>query len=79
MVCTTAAWVFRALPEQMETTTSAGKLIFHVFGALAEFERELVQERTKAGLKAGPCSRPLGWTATKYDGRKGAPGGEALG
>ena len=34
------------------TTTSGGRLIFHVFGALAQFERELVRERTLAGLKA---------------------------
>ena len=43
---------FRALQEQVDTTTAGGKLVFHVFGALAEFERELIQERTAAGLKA---------------------------
>jgi len=43
---------FRSLTEQIDTTTSAGKLIFHVFGALAEFERELIRERTRAGLAA---------------------------
>ena len=36
----------------MDTTTSGGKLIFHVFGALSEFERELIRERTQAGLRA---------------------------
>jgi DNA invertase Pin-like site-specific DNA recombinase len=36
----------------MDTTTSGGKLIFHIFGALAEFEREVIRERTKAGLQA---------------------------
>ena len=41
-----------SLQEKIDTTTSGGKLIFHVFGALAEFERELIRERTKAGLKA---------------------------
>jgi DNA invertase Pin-like site-specific DNA recombinase len=41
---------FRSLTEQIDTTTSGGKLIFHVFGALAEFERDLIQERTHAGL-----------------------------
>ncbi len=41
---------FRSLQEHIDTTTSGGKLVFHVFGALAEFERELVQERTRAGL-----------------------------
>jgi DNA invertase Pin-like site-specific DNA recombinase len=41
---------FRSLTEQLDTTTSGGKLIFHVFGALAEFERELIRERTRASL-----------------------------
>lgn len=43
---------FASLQEKIDTTTSGGKLIFHVFGALAEFERELIRERTNAGLKA---------------------------
>jgi DNA invertase Pin-like site-specific DNA recombinase len=43
---------FKSLQEQLDTTTSGGKLVFHVFGALAEFERDLIQERTKAGLEA---------------------------
>ncbi len=43
---------FRSLTEQIDTTTPGGKLIFHVFGALAEFERDLIQERTHAGLAA---------------------------
>lgn len=43
---------FRSLSEQIDTTTSGGKLVFHIFGALAEFERELIRERTKAGLAA---------------------------
>ena len=43
---------FRSLTESIDTTTSAGKLIFHVFAALAEFERDLIRERTKSGLEA---------------------------
>lgn len=43
---------FRSLQEGIDTTTSGGKLVFHIFGALAEFERSLTQERTQAGLKA---------------------------
>ncbi len=43
---------FRSLQEQIDTTTSGGKLVFHVFGALAEFERDLIRERTHAGLAA---------------------------
>jgi DNA invertase Pin-like site-specific DNA recombinase len=43
---------FRSLQEQLDTGTSGGKLVFHVFGALAEFERDLIRERTHAGLAA---------------------------
>jgi DNA invertase Pin-like site-specific DNA recombinase len=43
---------FRSLQEQLDTGTSGGKLVFHVFGALAEFERDLIRERTVAGLAA---------------------------
>jgi DNA invertase Pin-like site-specific DNA recombinase len=42
----------RSLQENIDTTTSGGKLIFHMFGALAEFERNLIRERTQAGLQA---------------------------
>jgi DNA invertase Pin-like site-specific DNA recombinase len=43
---------FRSLTEQMDTTTPQGELLFHVFGALAQFERSLIQERVQAGLAA---------------------------
>jgi DNA invertase Pin-like site-specific DNA recombinase len=43
---------FKSLTENIDTTTPGGKLIFHIFGALAEFERGLIKERTIAGLKA---------------------------
>ena len=43
---------FRSITESIDTTTSGGKLIFHIFGALAEFERDLILERTQAGLAA---------------------------
>lgn len=43
---------FRSLTENIDTTSSGGKLIFHIFGALAEFERDLIRERTHAGLQA---------------------------
>ena len=38
--------------ENIDTTTSGGKLVFHIFGALAEFERDIIKERTQAGLNA---------------------------
>ncbi len=43
---------FKSLPEQLDTITSGGKLILHVFGAPAEFERDLIRERTQTGLAA---------------------------
>ncbi len=43
---------FRSLQEKIDTATSGGKLVFHVFGALAEFERDVIRERTQAGLHA---------------------------
>jgi DNA invertase Pin-like site-specific DNA recombinase len=54
---------FKNLQESIDTTTSAGKLIFHIFAALAEFERGVIRERTHAGLKAArprgcKCGRP---------------------
>lgn len=42
----------RSLTEQIDTTTPGGKLVFHLFGALAEFERAIIRERTTAGLRA---------------------------
>lgn len=43
---------FKSLTESIDTTSPGGRLVFHIFGALAEFERELISERTIAGLEA---------------------------
>ena len=43
---------FRSLTENIDTTTSGGRLVFHIFGSIAEFERDLIRERTTAGLTA---------------------------
>jgi hypothetical protein len=43
---------FRSITEEIDTTTASGRLIFHIFGALAEFERSIIRERTMAGLEA---------------------------
>ena len=51
---------FKSLQENIDTTTSGGKLIFYIFSALAEFERDLITERTKAGLKAARTRGRLG-------------------
>ena len=43
---------FHSLTDGIDTSTSGGTLIFHVMGAMAQFERDLIRERTKAGMKA---------------------------
>ncbi len=43
---------FKSITENIDKTTSGGKLVFHIFGALAEFERDIIRERTNAGLQA---------------------------
>ena len=43
---------FRSLTEAIDTTTPGGRLVFHIFGALGQFERDLTRERTRAGLDA---------------------------
>jgi len=61
---------FKSLQESIDTTTSGGKLIFHLFASLAEFERDLIRERTHAGLSAARArgrkgGRPKGVDAKK--------------
>lgn len=51
--------------HSIDTTTASGKLIFHIFSALAEFERELIKERTNAGLKAARARGILGGRPSK--------------
>lgn len=63
---------FKSLSESIDTTTAGGKLIFHIFGALAEFERSLIAERTKAGLQAARkrgkrLGRPVRLTAEQIN------------
>jgi len=43
---------FRSITEAIDTTTPGGRLVFHLFGALGQFERDLIRERTRAGLAA---------------------------
>ncbi|HEY7125750.1 MAG TPA: recombinase family protein [Ktedonobacterales bacterium] len=64
---------FKSLTENIDTTTPGGKLIFHIFGSLAEFERTLIVERTQAGLAAARArgrkgGRPRG--SVRYDPKK---------
>lgn len=43
---------FQSITENIDTTTAGGRLVFHLFGALSQFERDLIRDRTKAGLAA---------------------------
>lgn len=61
---------FRSLQESLDTTTSGGKLVFHVFAALAEFERDLIRERTRAGLVAARARGRKGGRPRVMDARK---------
>ena len=59
-----------SLTEALDTTTPGGRLVFHVFGAMAQWERELIRERTQAGLAAARArgrvgGRPTVWTPDK--------------
>ena len=66
---------FRSLTEAIDTTTSGGRLVFHLFSALGQFERDLIQERTRAGLAAAgarneraggsPSSPATSWTVAR--------------
>lgn len=57
----------KSVTENIDTTTPGGKLIFHIFGALAEFERDLIRERTKAGLAAARARGRLGGRPFRLD------------
>ena len=61
---------FRSLRESIDTTSPDGKLVFHLFGALAQFERELIQERTKAGLASARARGRLGGRPKAMDSKK---------
>lgn len=61
---------FRSLQENIDTNTSGGKLIFHIFSALAEFERDLICERTQAGLKAARARGKMGGRPPLLDNRQ---------
>ncbi len=61
---------FRSLTEQMDTTTPQGEFLFHIFGALAQFERSLIQERVQAGLAAARRRGRRGGRPTSVDAEK---------
>lgn len=61
---------FRSIQESVETTSATGKLVFHIFGALAEFERDLVRQRTMAGLESARARGRLGGRPRSMDAKK---------
>lgn len=61
---------FQSITEAIDTITPGGKLVFHIFGALAEFERNLIRERTKAGLEAARARGSKGGRKKKLDATK---------
>lgn len=67
---------FVSLRESLDTNTPGGKLVFHVFGAVAEFERDLILERTMAGLEA---AKARGRQAQGFGRGKGEAGEKAQG
>ncbi len=56
---------FRSLRESIDTTTAGGRLVFHLFGALAQFEREIIRDRTVAGLAAARARGRVGGRPSK--------------
>ena len=60
----------KSLHESIDTASSSGKLIFHLFGALAEFERNLIKERTLAGLQAARARGRKGGTPPSLNSEK---------
>jgi DNA invertase Pin-like site-specific DNA recombinase len=60
----------RSLQENIDTSTSGGKLVFHIFCSLAEFERSLIRERTRAGLDAARARGRHGGRPRRMDAKK---------
>lgn len=58
---------FKSLQENIDTSTSGGKLFFHIFAAIAEFERDIIRERTASGLAAARARGRLGGRPKKVD------------
>lgn len=61
---------FRSLTESMDTSTPGGALVFNIFGSLAQFERDLIRERTRAGLEAARARGRKGGRPAKLDGKQ---------
>jgi DNA invertase Pin-like site-specific DNA recombinase len=66
-ICESGGIGFRSLTEVIDTTTAMGEFLFHVFGALAQYERTLIRERVLAGLKAAKRRGRVGGRPRKLD------------
>jgi len=75
---------FQSLTEHIDTSSSGGRLVFHIMGALAEFERSLISERTRAGMEAARARgqhlgrKPSLSPSDVADARKAVAEGEAI-
>lgn len=58
---------FKSIQENIDTTTSSGKLFFHIFASIAEFERDIIRERTMSGLSAARARGRLGGRPSKLN------------
>jgi DNA invertase Pin-like site-specific DNA recombinase len=63
---------FKSLQENIDTTSSGGKLIFHIFASLAEFERDVIRERTQAWLQAVRSRGRVGGRPRRLDAKQAA-------
>ena len=61
---------FRSITEAIDATTASGRLTFHIIGALAEFERNIIRERTIAGLRAAAATRSQRWATESFQQRQ---------
>ena len=70
---------FQSITDGVDTKTPAGRLFFHVMASLAQMERELILERTRAGLEAARCAGRVGGTQAPDDRRQGSGHKKAIG
>ncbi|EAW1056451.1 recombinase family protein [Salmonella enterica] len=70
---------FRSLTDSIDTSTPMGRFFFHVMGALAEMERELIVERTRAGLEAARAQGRIGGRRPKLPSEQWAQAGRLIG
>src|SRR5215472_15645205 len=70
---------FQSVTDGVDTKTPAGRFFFHVMASLAQMERELILERTRAGLEAARCAGRIGGAKAPDDRRQGSVGTEAIG